>query len=115
MSNVVYNAVGIWMKNGKIRITRINRPVSRRDVMMIGDHEEAFLVGPYPDKNVMITSFDRYHSLLMEVQNNCPNARNWQITAIVFMVMFVLMGCIQIHQSSYAKNLMISFVKKQSQ
>lgn len=108
MSNVVYNAVGIWMKNGKIRITRIMRPVSRRDVMMIGDHEEAFLVGPYPDKNVMITSFDRYHNLM---QNHCPDARNWQITAIVFIIMFVIMGCIQIHQSSYVKTLMISFIK----
>ena len=96
---IVYNAIGVWMRNGRIKISRITRPVSHRDVLIIGDGEEAFLVGPYPPKNVMITSFDRYHGLLMEVRNRCPNARTWKITAIIFILMFILLSCIQIHQS----------------
>ena len=102
-------SICISMKDGKIIIARKGQsiftgPISK-DVLVIGDNQEAFLVGPYPDKNIMIMPFDKYHRTIMELRNNCPNARNWKITASVFISMFLILSVIHLHQWVYSKDM----------
>ena len=97
------------MKNGKIWVARkgvsiFTEPLSK-DTIVIDPEKEAFLVGPYPDKNIMILPFDKYHSMMMELKRNCPNAQNWKITAVVFIAMFILLCVIHLHHRIFSKKL----------
>lgn len=99
----------IRMQDGKIMIARRGKPFFpeplSRDVVVIGENEEAFLVGPYPEKNVMILPFDRYHEMAMELQNNCPSAKAWRLTALVLLAMFLILSVMYLMQLSYTRRL----------
>lgn len=95
------------MKDGKIRVARrgnFPEPLSK-DVMVVEEGTDAFLVGPYPDKNVMILPFDRYHKMMYELKNHCPNAQNWKITALVFIAMFITLFFIHLHQWAFSRDM----------
>ena len=104
---MVVAPICIRMKDGKIMVARRGKPFFpepvSNDIITIGENEEAFLIGPYPEKNIMIMTFDKYHHMLMELRNHCPTSRSWKITAIVFISMFVIMMMIYLHQCFYAQ------------
>lgn len=88
------------MKDGKILIARKKKPVPlHKDAVVVNQEEEVFLIGPYPRQNTIIMPLDQYHKMLMELKNNCPNARSWRMVAIVFICMFVVMVCIYFQQT----------------
>lgn len=99
--------VCIIIKDGKIHVTHEHKkyPLSKES-MVLNENENAFLVGPYPDKNTIILRFDHYHQMMNELRNNCPNAKNWRITATVFICMFVLLSILFLLQSSYCHDLL---------
>lgn len=102
-------SICVSVKDGKIIIARkgqsiFTEPISK-DILVIRDNQEAFLVGPYPEKNTMIMPFDKYHRTIMELRNNCPNARSWKITASVFISMFIILSAIHFHQWAYSKDM----------
>jgi hypothetical protein len=92
--------VCVRMMNGKIIITKDERGMDR-NMIHLEDEEEGFFTGPYPEYNTMIMPFDRYQRLFLELKNNCPNMKNWRITAIVFIGMFTTLAIIHLHQWSF--------------
>jgi len=102
-------SICVRMRDGKIMIAHKGRPFfpeRGKDVMVIEENEEGFLIGPYPANNVMIMPFDRYQRMFVELRKNCPNAKSWRITAIVFIGMFIVMSLIHLHQWSYFRDMM---------
>lgn len=104
------NQICIRLKDGKILIARKGKPFFPepldRDVMIIEENEEGFLVGPYPENNVMIMPFDKYQRMYLEIKNNCPSANNWRITALVFIGMFCVLSVVHLHHLTYFKDLL---------
>jgi hypothetical protein len=95
--------------DGKILIAPKGKPFFpeplHKDVIILSPQEECFLLGPYPQFNTMIMPLNQYHKMLMELKNNCPNARSWRWTALVFMSMFIIMTGIYLQQSIFARNI----------
>ena len=100
----------IRIRDGKIMVARKGKPFFpeplEKDVIELQDNEEGFLIGPYPMNNTMIMPFDRYQNMFMELRKNCPNARSWRITAMVFIGMFVVLSMMHLHQWSYFQDLL---------
>ena len=103
------------IKDGKILVAKKGKPFFPepidKDVVVIKEDEEGFLIGPYPEKNTMIMPFNQYHKMLIELRNNCPNAKNWRITALVFIGMFVVMVCLYLHQCLHSHDLVRQIIK----
>ena len=97
------------MKDGKILVARKGKPFFPepldKNVIVIKPQEEGFLIGPYPNHNTMIMPLNQYHRMLLELKRNCPNAKTWRVTAIVFIGMFVVMVCIYLQQSIFSQNI----------
>lgn len=99
----------VRMKDGKMLIARKGKPFFPepvdKDVIIVADKNEAFLTGPYPQFNTMILPLSQYHRLIVELKNNCPNAKSWRITAIVFICMFVIMICLYLQQMFFSRDI----------
>lgn len=99
----------IRMKDGKIVVARIGKPFFpeplHRDVVILSPQEEGFFAGPYPKQNTMIMPLNQYHRMLLELKNNCPNAKSWRVAALVFMSMFVVMMLIHLQQLVFSRNI----------
>lgn len=92
----------VRLKDGKIRIAHKGKPFFpeplHKDVLIIQSQEDLLLVGPYPKENTMIMPLDQYHKILMELKNNCPDAKSWKRTAFIFLGMFLTMVGLYLHQ-----------------
>lgn len=96
----------LHMKDGKILIVKKNKSEPlHKDVVVINQEEEVFLIGPYPKQNTIIMPLNQYHKMLMELKNNCPNARSWRVIAIVFIGMFIVMVCIYFQQTILSQTI----------
>lgn len=97
------------MKDGKVLIARKGKPFFpeplHKDVMVLNPDKETFLIGPYPKQNTMIMPLDQYHKMLLELKNNCPNAKSWRVAAMVFMAMFVVMVFIYFQQTIFSQSI----------
>jgi len=97
------------IKDGKILIARKGKPFFPepldKDVIVIRPDEEGFLIGPYPQQNTMIMPLNQYHRMLLELKKNCPNAKTWRITALVFIAMFIIMVLLYLQQSIFSRNI----------
>lgn len=106
---MVSNEICLRMKDGKILIGKKGKPFFpeplNKDVIVIQPDEEGFLIGPYPNHNTMIMPLNQYHRMLLELKNNCPNAKSWRITALVFIGMFIVMMCIYLQQTIFSRNI----------
>lgn len=100
--------VCIRMKDGKLLVARIGKPFFaeplHKDVIVLQPQDEGFFVGPYPKHNTMIMPLDQYHRMLLELKNNCPNAKSWKMAALVFLSMFVVMMFIHLQQVIFSRN-----------
>lgn len=107
------------MKDGKLLIARKGKPFFpeplHKDVMIIPPNQEGFLVGSYPKHNTIILPLSQYHKMLIELKNNCPNAKKWRVTAYVLIGMFMIMVVIYLQQTIFARNIFryMSLIKKQ--
>lgn len=110
------NEFCLRIKDGKILIAHKGKPFFRepleKDVHVLHTEEECFLVGPYPQYNTMIMPLNQYHKMLMEIKNNCPNARSWRFTALVFIGMFIIMIGIYLQQIIFSRNIIMITWKK---
>lgn len=97
------------LKDGKILVARKGKPFFPepldKEVLVVRPDEEGFLIGPYPHHNTMIMPLNQYHQMLLELKKNCPNAKAWRLTALVFIAMFVIMVLLYIHQSIFSRNI----------
>lgn len=95
------------MKDGKLLIAQRGKPFFpeplHKDTIFFHADEECFLTGPYPKQNTMIMPLNQYHRMLLELKNNCPHAKSWRMTALVFMGMFVIMVCIYFQQTIFSQ------------
>lgn len=97
------------LKDGKILVAGKGKPFFPepldKDVLVVRPDEEGFLIGPYPQHNTMIMPLNQYHRMLLELKKNCPHARAWRVTALVFIAMFFLMVLLYLHQSIFSRNI----------
>jgi len=104
------STICIRMKDGKIMVARGGKPFFPppldKEVVVIQPNEEAFMVGPYPDKNVMIMRHDKYQEMKKELRLACPNARLWKAMAIIFMVMFAIVSMLHLHHWEHSRKLL---------
>lgn len=104
-----HHEICLRIKDGKILIARKGKPFFPepldKDVIVIHPDEEGFLIGPYPKNNTMIMPLNQYHRMLLELKNNCPNAKTWRITALVFIGMFIIMMLLYLQQSIFSRNI----------
>lgn len=109
MANNKNHDICLRIKDGKILIARKGKPFFPepldKDVIVIRSDEEGFLIGPYPKQNTMIMPLNQYHRMLLELKKNCPNAKTWQVTALVFIAMFIIMMCLYLHQTIFSRNI----------
>lgn len=98
----------VRVKDGKILIAHKGKPFFPepigKDVMEIHEGQDAFLIGPYPDKNTMILRFDQYRSMIGRLKN-AGDVRSWRITAVVFICMFMVVFLLHLHQAFYSQHL----------
>lgn len=108
------NEICLRIKNGKILIAHKGKPFFpeplSKDIIVINPNEEGFITGPYPQHNTIILPLNQYHKMVMEWKNNCPNARLWRITALVFIAMFIIMVGLYLQQTIFARNILTSIV-----
>lgn len=99
----------VCIKDGKILIARKGKPFFpeplSKDIRIIEENEEGFIIGPYPELNTMVMRFDQYHRMCDELKHNCPNAKTWRITAVVFICMFIILAMMHLLQAFYSKGL----------
>ena len=116
MSDATTNPdICLRMKDGKIMIANKGKPFFPeplgKDVIVIQGDDEGFLIGPYPKHNTIIMPLNQYHKMLLELKNNCPNAKTWRLAAFVFVSMFIVMMCIYLQQTLFSRDIFRYFAE----
>ncbi len=94
--------IGVALKNGQIRIAKIGEPYFPEPLhpktMVIGEKEELFLTGVYPQYNTVLLNYEKYKKIMNVYNKYYAYIQFWKINTIVFLFLLLLICTIYLYQ-----------------